>query len=118
LLCPTHRLHQLVKATAATIASYLAKCVIASYLGEGMSDRDRLDRIETALLRVSDAVESAFGAIESGFAGATQIMNVLGDRILVLGDRMMVLEGQMTEALGPIRIIGEQLSSHTHPEGA
>lgn len=76
-----------------------------------MSDSDRLDRIETALLRVSGAVESAFGAIESGFAGATQIMHVLGDR-------MMVLEGQMTEVLGRIRIIGEQLASHTHPEGA
>jgi hypothetical protein len=35
----------------------------------------------------------------------------------VLNDRMMVLEGQMTETLGRLRIIGEQLATHRHPEG-
>ena len=76
-----------------------------------MSDSDRLDRIEAVLARLSDAMDAGFGAIEAGLAGATQIMRVLSDRLVVL-------EGQMTETLGRIRIIGEQLATHNHPEGA
>ena len=75
-----------------------------------MSDNDRLDRIEAALVRLTDATEAGFAATDAGFAGTTQMMRVLGDWIVGL-------QGQMTEVLGRIRIIGEQLASHTHSEG-
>ncbi len=75
-----------------------------------MSDNDRLDRIEAALVRLSDATEAAFAATEAGFAGTTQMMRVLSDR-------MVGLQGQMTEVLGRIRIIGEELAGHTHSDG-
>jgi hypothetical protein len=76
-----------------------------------MSDSDRLARIEAVLVRLSDAMDASFVAIEAGFAGATQFMQALSDGLVVV-------EGQMTEALGRIRIISEQLATHTHPEGA
>ena len=76
-----------------------------------MSDSDRLDRIEAVLVRLSDAMDASFVAIEAGFAGATRFMRALSDRLVVV-------EGQMAEALGRIRVIGEQLATHTHPEGA
>ena len=60
-----------------------------------MSDSDRLDRIEGALLRITEATIA-------GFAGVTQMMQVLNDQVI--------------EVLGRLRIIGEQLARHTHPE--
>ena len=56
-------------------------------------------------------MDASIGAIEAGFAGATQFMRALSDRLAVL-------ERQMIEALGRVRIIGEQLATHTHTEGA
>jgi hypothetical protein len=65
---------------------------------------DRLDRIEAALLPLTEATEA-------GFSGATQMTRVLNDR-------MMILEGQMTEIIGRLRIIGEQLATHRHGDGS
>jgi hypothetical protein len=69
-----------------------------------MSEAERFDRIESALLRLSNATEA-------GFAGTIHMVSLLKDQ-------MLVLDGQMIETLGRLRIIGEQLASHAHPEGA
>lgn len=58
-----------------------------------MNSSDRFERIEAALLRLRETALRA------------------------LSDRMVAFEGQMTEALGRLRIIGEQLASHTHEGG-
>ena len=79
---------------------YLANAGMTSYLGDM---NERFDRIEGALVGVMEATEA-------GFAGVTSMFEILHDR-------MTVLEGQMNEALGRLRIIGERLATHTHEEG-
>lgn len=74
-------------------------------------DNERLDRIEAAILRLSEATEA-------GFAASTRMTQTLADGIRVMDARLGVLEAQMTEVLGRLRIIGEQVATHTHPEGA
>lgn len=72
-------------------------------------DDDRLGRIEAALLRLTEATEA-------GFAASTALSRTLAEMIKVLDARMGVLEAQMTEVLGRLRIIGEQVATHTHPD--
>ncbi len=72
-------------------------------------ENERLERIEAALLPLTEATEA-------GFAGTTQMMRVLEAQFRLLDTRMTGLEEQMTEVLGRLRIIGEQLATHTHPE--
>lgn len=79
-------------------------------------ENERLDRIEAALLRLTEVTEA-------GFSASTQMIQVINDRMTVLESqlrlldtRMTGLEGQMAEVLGRLRIIGEQLATHTHPD--
>lgn len=66
---------------------------------------DRLDRIETAILRLTEVTEA-------GFAGTTQMIVALQGQMRIFDSRLTILEGQMVELVGRIRIIGEQLATH------
>lgn len=77
-------------------------------------ENGRPDRIEAALLRLTEVTEA-------GFSGATEMLRTTNNRMMWLegqmNNRMMVLEGQMTEAIGRLRIIGDQLATHSHSNG-
>lgn len=79
-------------------------------------ENGRLDRIEAALLQLTQATEA-------GFSGTTEMLWTLHGRMTNFEGRMANFEGrmanferQMTEALGRLRIIGERLATHTHEE--
>lgn len=82
-----------------------------------MSDSDRFDRIEAALLRLTEVTEAGLAGATTMMQTLAEMVRVLDARIGVLDSRMANLEGQMTEVLGRLRIIGEELATHTHPDG-
>jgi len=81
-----------------------------------MDGDDRLDRIELAIFRLTEATEAGFASATQMIAGVTQMIRVLEAQFRLLDTRMTGHGSQMTEVLGRLRIIGEQLATHTHDE--
>lgn len=79
---------------------------------------ERFDRLEVILHRNEDVLVRLAQATEDGFSAMTSYLGVVKAQLALLDSRMTLIENQMTEVLGRLRIIGEQLATHTHDEAA
>lgn len=70
------------------------------------------------LERLTKATEDGFSATAAYLGVVKAQLAVLDSKLALLDSRMTLVEQQMVEVLGRLRIIGEQLATHSHGEAA
>lgn len=79
-----------------------------------MSVERRLDQLTTAVEALAAGLVTQNEQLQRGFQMLTAQLIQHEARMTTMEARMTGLEGQMTEVLGRLRIIGEQMATHTH----